>query len=69
MFSTTTDATVRCSHTNITGIIKLYSYPVAEIGLYYSCMFNDIRKDNIFHEDKGNGAPVKDLSSLPIRIS
>lgn len=68
MFSTTTDITVRCSHTNITGI-NLFSYPVAEIGLYYSCTFNDIRKNKKLHKDKGNGVPVKDLSSLPIRSS
>lgn len=68
MFSTTTDVTVRCSCTIVTGN-NLYTYPVAEIGLYYICTFNDIRKDKIFHEDKGNGAPVKDLSSPPIRSS
>lgn len=68
MFSTTTDVTVRCSCTNITGI-NLYTYPVAETGLYYSCKFSDITKDKIFHEDKGNGAPIKDLSSLLIRSS
>lgn len=66
MFSTTTDVTVRCSCTNITGI-NLYTYPVAENGPDY--MFSVIRKDKKFHEDKGNGAPVKDLSSLPIRSS
>lgn len=68
LFSTATDVTVRCSRTKISGI-SFYTYPVAETGLYYSCMSDDIGKDKIFHGDKGNSAPFKGLSSLLIRSS
>lgn len=66
MFSTATDVTARCSCTKITAM-SFYTYPMAETGLYYSCMSNDIRGDKIFHEDKDNSALFKGLSSLPIK--
>lgn len=68
MFSTATDVTVTYSSTNIRGI-NFYTYPETASGLYYGCMSSDIRKDKIFHEDKGNSAPCKGLSSLLIRSS
>lgn len=80
MFNAATDVIVKCSFTKIIGIkfcpwpSKLgykapYVYPMAESGLRYRYMSNDIMVDTIFYEIKGNSTLFMGLSSFPIRRS